>query len=253
MTNYIQVSPNMTFEQDSAFGNFDMNTIFDIFRLVDINFSKALETKEFSSKQCIISYNHYGDYPMCCKEANQHRIYLRCNDDYWCQWMFQFAHEYCHHLIDGKLSGEISGLIWFEESVCEMSSMYHLHNLALHYQASHQQYLLRYAPSVRDYLHERMNVEPQLAFEVTHPGFLHKWEHILKEPIYHREHYKAIASLMLPLFLDNPHLWKIILHFEDMRSWNSIHELFSHLEQTATPDYKISLVELHRLLLCDIP
>ena len=249
MEAFIPVSPNMVFEPNPAFGNFDNGIIFGLFRLVDENFSKALEKNPYSSKPCIISYNHFLDMPMCCREGDCHHIYLRCESNFWCQWMFQFAHEYCHHLIDGELTGDISGLIWFEECVCELSSMYHLRNLALYFATSSQEHLLRYAPSVHNYLGGLMDVEMELVSETTHPGILHRWGTLLQEPKYHRLHYRAIAARMFPLFVENPHLWKIILHFGDMRQWESPDELFQHLRQNATADYAHSLEKLHLLLL----
>ena len=55
---------------------------------------------------------------------------------------------------------------------------------------------------------------------------------------------------MLPLFLENTHLWKIILHFGDMRSWNSLEELFAYLRETADDSYSVSLDKLYNLLCC---
>lgn len=239
----------MKFEIDSSFGDFDKEVVFDMFCFVDKSFSMALEITPFTSTSCIISYNHFGDYPMCCKEENFHHIYLCCRENYWCQWMLQFSHEYCHHLIGGLLSGNILGLIWFEECVCELSSMYHLYNLSLYYDTNYQENLRRYSSSVRNYLDNRMTVDSEIALEANHPGFIQKWENLLQEPKYHREHYRAIASQMLPLFLENPHLWKIILHFGDMRRWDSLENLFLHLRCNATPDYSDSLEKLHLLLL----
>ena len=246
---FISISPNMKFEMDPAFKNFNEEVVFDLFRLVDENFSRALETVPYSSIPCIISFNHFGNYPMCCCNGDFHHIYLHCDGNYWCQWMFQFAHEYCHHLIGGQLSGDILGLIWFEECVCELSSMYHLHNLSLCYGTSRQEHLQHYSPLVRNYLDECMQqVDSVIAAEVNHPGFLHKWETLLQEQKYHREHYRAIAAKMLPLFLENPHLWKIILHFGDMCRWHSLENLFSYLHRNATPDYSGSLEKLRLLL-----
>lgn len=249
MSVYIPISPNMWIEKDSCFGNYSKEVVHGLMRSVDENFSDALGFLPFSSTQCIISYNHALEFPMCCREGDYHHIYLRCSGDYWCQWMLQFAHEYCHHLIDGELTGDISGLIWFEECVCELSSMYHLQNLGLLRGHIPESLPRHYAPSVRNYLDERMTVNPELAEEANHPGFLYRWGTLLREPKYQRLHYRAIAARMLHLFVENPHLWKIILHFGDMRRWKSLEELFQHLRQNATADYHDSLEELHLLLL----
>lgn len=247
MNTLIKISPNMLFLNHPSFGNFNSEIVFGLFKHVDIGFSKSLGLDPFSSTPCIISYNLSMDCPMCCKEGFFHYILLCCSDNYWCQWLFQFAHEYCHHLIDGDFSGELKGLMWFEESVCELSSMYHLHNLALDWECSGQELKTRFAPSVRDYLNRLL--DNPLLEETCHPGFLHGWANLLQGDQYQRPHYRAIAARMLPLFVENPHLWKVILHFGDMRRWVSLEELFFHLENKLSPDHSGALLKLRDLLL----
>ena len=249
MAVYIQISPNMWIEEDPCFEDYSRTFVHGMLCSVDVNFSDALGVKPFSSTPCIISYNHALDTPICCHEGDFHHIYLRCRGDYWCQWLYQFAHEYCHHLIGGEMSGEIRGLLWFEESVCEMSSMYHLGNLAFLRGYIPELFPLHYVRSVQDYLEDVLSRSNELASEASNPGFLYKWESLLREPKYHRTHYSAIAVRMLPLFVENPHLWKIILNFGNIRQWESLESLFDHLMRHATLDYQDSLSRLHNLLL----
>ena len=250
---FLQISPNMCIEKDPCFGNYSKDVVHGLMRYVDENFSDALGLKPFSSVNCIISYNHALDVPMCCREGNFHHIYLHCSDNYWCQWLFQFAHEYCHHLIGGRMTGEISGLLWFEECVCELSSMYHLHSLSSLQGHVPESFPRRYAPEVRSYLEERTDIGKPYSSETANPGFLYGWKALLQEPQYHRTHYAAIAERMLPLFVENPRLWKIILYFDDMRKWKDVSGLLDHLECHADSDYKVSLSNLRRLLLNDCP
>lgn len=246
---YSQISPNMFIDNDKCFGDYGREVVHSLFRVVDKNFSDALGVKPFSSKKCFISYNHYKDNPQCCDFGSYHKILLHCTGAYWCKWLYQFAHEYCHHLIDGKMSGEIRGLLWFEESVCEMSSMYHLGNLAFLQGHIPEALPLHYVRYVQDYLEDVLSKSNKLALETSNPGFLYKWDSLLREPQYHRTHYSAIAARMLPLFFENPHLWKIILHFGDTRKWESLDSLFEHLLSVATSDYLHSLLRLRYLLL----
>lgn len=46
----------------------------------------------FSTRQCVIV--PAGDVPMCAKVGEQHFIFLKTKDNHWCQWVYQFAHEY---------------------------------------------------------------------------------------------------------------------------------------------------------------
>ena len=88
--------------------------------------------------------------PLCVqKGGGEHIIFLNAKENYWCQWVYQFAHEYCHHLIDGTLTGEWSNLLWFEETICELSSLYNL-NKMIDYCTTNG--LPGYSPSVQVYL-----------------------------------------------------------------------------------------------------
>lgn len=51
------------------------------------------------------------------------------------------------------------------------------------------------------------------------------------------------------VFEENNHLWKIILHFGDMRKWDSLEDLFDHLLHTSDDSYSVSLRKLYNLLL----
>lgn len=121
---FLHIAPNMYLSDNTSFGNYNRPVVHELLASIDVNFSSALNTTPFSSCDCFIDYS--DKTPMCCQLENGHYIVLSTSENYWCQWIYQFSHEYCHHLINGKLSGELSGLMWFEESICHLSSMYHL-------------------------------------------------------------------------------------------------------------------------------
>lgn len=148
---------------------------------------------------------------------------------------------------------EISGLMWFEETICELSSMYHIHNI---YKAwsSYPTFSTQNikAPIFRDYLDGLLSRAMEKGLRVGHiplQTILQSWDSLLRENVYHRDHYNAIAARMFPLFLENPYLWKMILHIGDSRQWNSQEELFAHLERNADDSYSDSLIQLKNLLI----
>ena len=241
---YIHISGNLYIAEDVAFGAFDRAIVFDILQSVDENFSQWLGAEPYSTCPCLIAYREDG--PECCALASYNMIYLSTSDDYWCQWLYQFAHEYCHHLINGRFSDEIRGLVWFEESICELSSMCHLYQLALDWERSRQEAKTRFVPSLRKYLESLL--PPSASVRPLQSRWLHKWGNALAEPCYHRELYRGIAAKMFPLFLQNPSLWKIILHFGDMQRWESLPALFAHLTQAADDTYSESLRSLRQTL-----
>ena len=247
MGTFKQIAPNLFITNDSSFGNYMPDIVYNLLMTVDVNFSQCLEITPFSSCNCYI--HHHDNKPMCCNIPPNHLIFLSVIENRWSQWIYQFAHEYCHHLINGKLSGEISGLIWFEETICELASMYHIHLFYTRWKSSTNPVKLHYAPAHLDYLNYLLTENLQLRTLAAHSGCIRSWDSLLSESQHHRDHYNAIAANMFPFFVANPNLWKIILHFGDMRKWNNLVELFEHLYQTADDSYLHSLPDLEKLLL----
>ena len=238
-----RVSENiLLFKED--FGEFAVEVVSDLLAYVDIWLTDALGVPHFSSKQVVII--HGDDEPMCSNYKGAHLVRLVTHNNYWCQWVFQFAHEYCHHLIDGGLTGDVDGLVWFEETICELSSMYCLGKMMSFCWHHTNQNLKHYHPSVRDYLDDRLR--GGLAQGPLHL-YIRRNLPLLEQPEYHREIYRSVAMQMLPLFVECPDLWKIILHFGNMSEWNSLTLLFDHLKEEADTTYADALQRLRVLLL----
>lgn len=199
----------------------------------------------FSSCSCRISFR--AGEPMCSRISDEHFIYLSATGAYWGQWLYQFSHEYCHHLVNGELTGEILGLKWLEEVLCHTSSLYHFRVLLDQWSNSSDHIQNLNAPVLRDHPDARISSRSPLSHSLDHPGWLADHLISLSEPRYERELYAAIAEKILPLFLQNPRLWKIILHIGDSRQWDSLQELFDHFLEKADPDYIHSLRKLYDL------
>ena len=233
---------NIILTENTAFGNTDYDVVRALLYMVDNNMMEAIGQPYFSTTQCIVVPTE--DVPMCAKVGEQHFIFLMTKYNRWCQWVYQFSHEYCHHLINGSLSGEWSDLLWLEETICELSSLYNL-NKMIGYCANNG--LQGYVPSVINYL-ENLLTKKNRAYKLSAEGGWYKqYEESLKEAGYKRELYNAIAVLMYPLFVDNPNLWKLILNIGDIRSWTSLEELFNHLEVTADGSYRESLGRMRKM------
>lgn len=238
----IQLSPNL-YIVDTAFGSYNKEIVHDLLLSIDRNFSDSLSIRPFSTCRCEILY-HHELAPRCCQMENFHLILLSAKENYWCQWCYQFAHEYCHHLINGGLSGSNSGLKWFEETICELSSMYHLNMLQKQWADSDNCFERIFVPSLREYLDDLRSKNQQLFDQVNFPGWLQRLLPVLSDNCYHREYYNAIAVHLLPLFIECPALWKIILHFGDMCQRQSIGELLDYLQSKADDSYSASLQKM---------
>lgn len=231
--------PNIILNENEAFGNTNYEVVRALLQMVDVNMMAAMDLPSFSTRQCVIV--PAGDVPICAKVGEQHFIYLKTKDNFWCQWVYQFAHEYCHHLIDGSLSGEWSDLLWFEETICELSSLYNLNRMVGFCMVNGLQV---YASSVEGYLNNLLSKNKDTYLLSANGGWYKQYEESLKFKQYQRDLYNAMAVVMYPLFMDNPRLWKMILNIGDIRSWHSLDDLFSHLEATADGSYSESLSRL---------
>lgn len=236
-----QVTPFIHIEEDDKWGNYNEFIVFELIKDIETEFSNIL-SRNNTKKVYIL---HKEGNPLCINGIER-IIFLSTKSNRYCQWIYQFAHEYCHHLIDGAMSGEIKGLLWFEETICELSSLYHL--TRFYEKCSADVILKNQAPLVRDYLNDLLYKNLPLV-EKFHRESLSQWDDLLKEPVYHRDLYNAMAVASLPIVLKTPQVWKMILHLGDIRSWNNLKELFDHLLCTATDDYHQALLDLKKLFL----
>lgn len=147
------------------------------------------------------------DYPMCSNVGDCRMIFLATKDNYWCQLAYQFAHEYCHHLINGPMDGENISSFWFEESICELSSIYFMRKIAQKWEANNIPYLNDYAASVKSYCENNWSC-------IDYIDNLSSWildnMNIFSDPNYHRDMYKFIAKSLFSLFEEYPFAWKLL-------------------------------------------
>lgn len=233
---------NIILTENTAFGNTDYDVVRALLYMVDNNMMEAIGQPYFSTKQCIVVPTE--DVPMCAKVGEQHFIFLKTTNNHWCQWVYQFAHEYCHHLIDGSLSGKWADMLWFEETICELSSLYNLNRMIKFCMMNGLQ---GYAPSVDEYLRNLLTKNKDTYRLCADGGWYKQYEDSLRVKQYQRDLYNAIAVMMYPLFMENPRLWKMIMNIGDIRSWSSLDDLFTHLEANADDSYRDLLRRLRRM------
>lgn len=234
------LSPNIYVVEDSNFEEYNKEVVHRLLQQVQIDFSNWIGDSVFQTINCFLFYQDECPEIYSLGEAG-HRLCLCVKGDDWWRWVYQFAHEYCHHIINGTMSGELKGLMWFEETICKLASICHLNRLIALCDA------LQIDNQYKTFVISCYNANLG-TLQKNSQEYLKSVADQLAEPVYHREIYSNLSATMLPLFLDNPHLWKIILHFGDMRQWNSLEDLFQHLERNATVDYVYSLKKLRLLL-----
>lgn len=231
---YTKIAPNIYIDM-SAFGNANFDVICNLLRFVDETLSNAIGRKPFSSKDVYINYTEDG--PMISECRNEHMIWLNVSDNYWCQFVLQFAHEYCHHIING-LSGCKNGLMWFEEILCHACSLFVLVRLEEKWNTLFSNYK-SYKESIREYLYDILFDEKKRKYNIVNLCQKNEYQMFDSKGDYNRILYDVIAqTIWLPLFLRNPNLWKILIYIGDSTKLKSLRELLDYLVDTSDISYR---------------
>lgn len=160
------------------------------------------------------------DSPMCSRiSESQCAIMLHCpSDETGLQYAYQFAHEFCHWLIGGTLSGECVGLFWLEETICELASFHCLSVLRGKWSQFAPEYPLYL---VDDYIfHTLEDGLPPAQLPLS--GYINSHRGELYTPEYHRDLYSQMALALYPHFRGCPQLWQLLPYFGDLKTHDRI-------------------------------
>lgn len=169
------------------------------------------------------------DCPMCSRiSESQCAIMLHCPSDMTgLQYAYQFAHEFCHWLIGGTLSGECVGLFWLEETICELASFHCLSVL----RGKWSQFAPEYPLSlVDDYIsHMLKGGLPPAQLPLS--GYINSHRGELYTPEYHRDLYAQMALALYPHFLGCPQLWSLLPYFGNLKDYDDPADWLAGLKQ----------------------
>lgn len=225
--------------------------------------------EEFNCASSVIPQEHLfvmpdtgSGIPMCSKIGDKYLIFLSARGTCWCQYIYQFAHEYCHYLVNGPLDGEQETTFWFEESICEMASMYFLKKVTerwiswfpvmvsgtpLSDQEEALVLLKQFAPENEPYLDALLNKNAPI--EIPLYEWIESNTSTLSEPVYHRDLYNQIATRLYDVFSTYPDLWKVI-PFLYRPSVNEYVDFRSFVKDTLKNRVNISIEHLPVLVEC---
>ena len=176
-------------------------------------FSGLIEVKIASNepKAPITLNRNYPDEPIT--------VLLSAHDQYWCQFVFQFAHEFCHVATDyyEQLLGNPNA--WLHETVCEIASIFALQRMARQwctnptFSGQHD-----YAKHFQIYADEILGrQEVQLPIGMDLPSWLKSRESELRSSDVADDHQRVnqslIAYILLPIFEGDPEGWNAITMF----------------------------------------
>jgi hypothetical protein len=140
--------------------------------------------------------------------GGEYRVRLNTGANLWSQWVFQFAHEFGHILSNYDAVAHENK--WFEETICEVASLFVLRRLADTWKKGPAPPNWKnYAPNLQKYAQERID-KAQLPPNTTLPQWYEANARRLAKTGYDRDMNTLVAVQLLPLFEKEPEHWEAI-------------------------------------------
>ena len=170
-----------------------------------------------------------------CYRPGFSKVQITATGTYWCQYVYQFMHEYCHVMIEPRFPRGGCNQ-WFEEAICEMSALFTLRRMSERWPTSPPYaHWSPYADSLAEYAHEKLEyIERTLPSSSEISEWFSGQEEALREHPYLRESNAVIARQLLPIFEAHPVAWNTVPQlpagqhpskdsptYDYLRSWRS--------------------------------
>ncbi len=147
--------------------------------------------------------------PRTLHDRRPYEIRLSARDRYWCQYVYQFSHELCHVMtrFDRYRNHRHK---WFEETVCQLASLFVLHRLAALWDRTPPPEIIgakTFAPNHRTYA-EDIQAKWRAPLNGPLPEWLSANIATLETDPYRRELNGVVAIALLGRFNEDPLLWR---------------------------------------------
>jgi hypothetical protein len=138
------------------------------------------------------------------------RVRLDTGENLWAQMAFQFAHEFTHILCGYDEKHQETK--WFEESLCELASLFVLRRMAQTWQTNPPYRNWKsYAPALGKYADERI-AKAKLPGGKTLAQWYAENAEALRSNATDRPRNCIVAGVLLPLFEAQPEAWEAVQH-----------------------------------------
>lgn len=217
MDQYIYMSNNTwLYNDEDSWGDTDINRlkvvlnavieVFDSLKVASVGYKKVYVLP--TNSDMISPWTERG-------KVQYNVIYLSARSTYWCQYVYQFAHEYCHYLISNSYELKYTTL-WFEETICELSSIFCLRKIARNWSVNppygfrdYVQYIIPYAQDIID---ETKRIQTRANIWIKRNEYLLQ---DIRNREYPRELYSSLAVHLLPYFEQTQELWKMLPYLSE--------------------------------------
>ena len=186
-----------------------------VLRSVDAALTEAFEaTPDDSIPVSTWSVN----YPRTLNGARPYKVFLTAPDTYWSHHAYQFAHE-LYHLLTGFDRYQQHKHRWFEESLCELASLFALHRIAetwLENPPAAVVQAVEFASWHRNYA-ERIQRKGALSNDLLLSDWFRENVGSLEADSNDLAKRSVLAVAMLPKFRTQPTLWR---DCGDLNTWD---------------------------------
>lgn len=135
-------------------------------------------------------------------------VELNAKGRHWAQHAYQAAHEFCHILCRFKKADRSN--LWFEESLCELASIYSLRQMTISWEENAPYPSWKeFSPELKSYSDDVI-ADYSLTGATDFLSWFKKTESELREVPTQRDKNGRVALQLLPLFEDNPSGWQAL-------------------------------------------
>jgi hypothetical protein len=192
----------------------------------------------------LVSHSHEAPAALYERGAKgEYLVHLTAKDREWSHYAYEFAHELSHiltnyqHHVNLKMASHHQ---WFEETLCEVASLYVLKRLAITWQTVPPYADWRsYAPEFQVFVERFLN-EPHR--QMPHNQALRTWfaerSGALRTSPYLREHNEVVANVLLPLFEENPRIWGAIAYLNLVKAGADFREYLQSWYDNAPEEHR---------------
>ena len=145
--------------------------------------------------------------------GNVQRIGLSAQQYFHMQYAYQFAHELSHVLTNWQDSSEYR-FRWFEETLCELASLYVIHSFARSrpYGIFSKEQWMEYLDEVESNQVDARWRTHRIGSATRARAWFLRFQPAMEQNSLIRELNGAIAFELLPYFVERPELWKAVAH-----------------------------------------
>ncbi len=203
----------------NEFGGASSSNIEQLLQSVARELWKHCGKTTFTAKRfCIYRNDKYPITHFKHDEENRIVIGLNTKDTFWAQYSYQFAHEFCHALIDHTEERQKQwhslkhANHWLDECLCETASLFALRAMSKSWlEAPPYPNWKSFAPRLSEYVDERLQKpEHRLPADADFAKWFTDELPSLRTNSTQREKNTIIAAHLLPIFEANPAGWEAV-------------------------------------------